>query len=152
MKLFIDGDGSPVKEETIALAQMYHLPVVIVTSIDHYTTKEYPEFVTFVYVDKGADSADYRIVGLTHPGDILVTQDYGLASLVLSKEVRVLHQLGTEYTLETIETLLEQRYFSAKLRKAGQRTKGPKAFTLEDRMRFKTSLETIIIEQVGERP
>ncbi|KAF1299492.1 hypothetical protein BAU15_02290 [Enterococcus sp. JM4C] len=150
MKLFIDGDGSPVKEETIELARKYQLPVVIVTSVDHYTTKEYPDFVTFVYVDKGADSADYRIVGLTKPGDVLVTQDYGLASLVLSKGVRVIHQLGKEYTSDNIETMLEQRYFSAKLRKAGQRTKGPKAFTSEDRERFEESLEAIIRKQVGE--
>lgn len=151
MKIFIDGDGSPVKDTTIKLAEKYQLPVVIVTSVDHYTTKEYPDFVTFVYVDKGADSADYKIVGLIQSGDILVTQDYGLASLVLGKGVRVLHQLGNEYTKDTIEPMLEQRYFSAKLRKAGQRTKGPKAYTTEDRERFKESLEKLIAQQAGDK-
>ena len=150
MKLFIDGDGSPVKDTTIELAKQYQLPVVIVTSVDHFTTKEYPEFVTFIYVDKGADSADYKIVGLIQSGDILVTQDYGLASLVLGKGVRVLHQMGKEYTQETIEPMLEQRYFSAKIRKSGQRTKGPKPYTSEDRERFKESLKKIIIQQIGD--
>ena len=57
MRLFIDGDGSPVKNEVIELAQQYQLPVVIVTSVDHYTTKDYPAHVHFVYVDKGSDRA-----------------------------------------------------------------------------------------------
>ena len=60
--LIIDGDGSPVKEEVIQLGAKFQLPVLIVTSVDHYTRKEYPAFVRFIYVDKGADSADFQIV------------------------------------------------------------------------------------------
>lgn len=86
MRLLIDGDGSPVKNEVIELGAQFALPVVIVTSVDHYTAKEYPDFVHFVYVDKGADRADYEIVKEIQPGDFLVTQDYGLASLVLPKK------------------------------------------------------------------
>lgn len=144
MKIFIDGDGSPVKEATIKIAEEQHLAVVIVTSVDHYTRKEYPEFVSFVYVDKGSDAADYKIVSLIQAGDILVTQDYGLASLVLGKKVRVLHQWGKEYTESNIDSMLEQRYHSAKLRKAGMRTKGPKAFTEEDRQNFCDQLRKIL--------
>lgn len=80
-------------------------------------------------------------------GDILVTQDYGLASLVLPKGVRVLHQLGYEYTGENIDGLLEQRYFSAKVRKSGGHTKGPKAFTQADRDKFKEKLIALIKEK-----
>ncbi|MBM7689432.1 hypothetical protein BCR24_10400 [Enterococcus ureilyticus] len=144
MKIFIDGDGSPVKETTIEIALSYSIAVVIVTSIDHYSLKEYPENVSFVYVDKGADAADYKIVQLIRQGDILVTQDYGLASLVLPKGVRVLHQLGYEYTGGNIDGLLEQRYFSAKVRKSGGHTKGPKAFTQADRDKFKKTLVELI--------
>lgn len=61
MKIFIDGDGSPVKESTIETALVYSIDVVIVTSIDHYSLKEYPKNVSFVYVDKGADAADIRL-------------------------------------------------------------------------------------------
>lgn len=147
MRLIIDGDGAPVKNEVIKLAEKFHLPVVIVTSVDHYTTKTYPDFVSFIYVDKGADSADYRIVKELQGGDWLITQDYGLASLVLSKKVRVFHQSGKEYTLGNIDELLTQRYLGAQMRKAGKRTKGPKAFTNEDRQHFLTvmneRLETI---------
>ncbi|MBP1046805.1 YaiI/YqxD family protein [Enterococcus sp. BWM-S5] len=144
MKIFIDGDGSPVKEAAIEIAQRYQLEVTIVTSVDHYSLKEYPEAVSFVYVDKGADSADFRILKLIQKGDILITQDYGLASLVLPKGAFVLHQLGREYTKETIDQLLEQRYFSAKVRKSGGRTKGPKPFTEGDRTAFKEKLIEVI--------
>ncbi|WP_348923332.1 YaiI/YqxD family protein [Enterococcus rotai] len=146
MRIFIDGDGSPVKDTTIDVARTYSLDVVIVTSVDHYSLKEYPKNVSFVYVDKGADAADYKIVQLIGESDILVTQDYGLASLVLPKGVRVLHQLGYEYTGENMDGLLEQRYFSAKVRKSGGRTKGPKAFTQDDREKFKAKLVTLITE------
>ncbi|WP_430597619.1 YaiI/YqxD family protein [Enterococcus sp. AZ177] len=144
MKIFIDGDGSPVKETTIEVALAYSIDVVIVTSIDHYSLKEYPQNVSFVYVDKGADAADYKIVQLIKMGDVLVTQDYGLASLVLPKGARVMHQLGYEYTGENMDGLLEQRYFSAKVRKSGGRTKGPKAFTQADREKFKANLVELI--------
>lgn len=144
MRLIIDGDGSPVKDTTIEVALEQVLDVLIVTSIDHYSLKEYPENVSFVYVDKGADAADYKIVQLIKAGDILVTQDYGLASLVLPKGVLVLHQLGYEYTKDNIDGLLEQRYFSAKVRKSGGHTKGPKAFTKADRETFKAKLIDLI--------
>ncbi|MBP2098730.1 YaiI/YqxD family protein [Enterococcus rivorum] len=144
MRIFIDGDGSPVKDTTIEVALKYQLEVIIVTSIDHYSLKEYPENVSFVYVDKGSDAADYKIVQLVQKGDLLITQDYGLASLVLPKGVSVLHQLGREYTIETIDGLLEQRYFSAKVRKSGGRTKGPKPFTAENREQFKQQLMLMI--------
>lgn len=149
MRLIIDGDGAPVKNEVIQLAEKYQLPVVIVTSVDHYTRRVYPAFVRLIYVDKGADSADYRIVKELQKGDWLITQDYGLASLVLSKQVRVFHQSGKEYTLANIDELLTQRYLGAQLRKAGKRTKGPKAFTNEDRQRFYASLDQQLQESMA---
>lgn len=146
MRFVIDGDGSPVKEEIIQLGQEFAIPVLIVTSVDHYTTKEYPDFVEFIYVDKGADRADYQIVKEIEAGDILITQDYGLASLVLPKKARVFHHSGKEYLLETIDYLLNQRYLGAQMRKAGKRTKGPKAFTNEDRTHFYEIIHRILEE------
>jgi len=146
MRFVIDGDGSPVKEEIIQLGQEFAIPVLIVTSVDHYTTKEYPDFVEFIYVDKGADRADYQIVKEIEAGDILITQDYGLASLVLPKKARVFHHSGKEYLLETIDYLLNQRYLGAQMRKAGKRTKGPKAFTNEDRTHFYEIIHRIVEE------
>ena len=136
MRFVIDGDGSPVKEEVIRLGKEFQLPVLIITSVDHYTMKEYPDFVQFIYVDKGADRADYQIVKEIKPGDLLITQDYGLASLVLPKKARVFHHSGKEYLVETIDQLLMQRYIGGQMRKAGKRTKGPKPFTASDRQLF----------------
>lgn len=144
MRIFIDGDGSPVKNITIEVAQKNQLEVIIVTSLDHYTRKEFPKHVSFVYVDKGIDAADYKIVQLINKGDLLITQDYGLASLVLPKNVRVLNQLGYEYTADNMDQLLEQRYVSSKIRKSGGRTKGPKPFSKEDEQIFKKSLIKIL--------
>jgi len=126
MKIFVDGDGSPVKETVIEVAVEKALDVVIVTSVDHYSLKDYPENVSFVYVDKGADAADFKIVQLIKKGDLLITQDYGLASLVLPKGVSVLHQL------------------SGQIRRKGGRTKGPKPFTDQDRTTFKQALIELV--------
>lgn len=144
MRLIIDGDGSPVKDTTIEIAKQFGLEVVIVTSIDHYSTKEYPEFVRFVYVDRGMDAADYKIVSLIQPKDILITQDYGLASLTIHKAAHVLHQSGMEYTINNIDGLLGQRYLSGKMRQAKQRTKGPKPYTEADREQFRQALLGLI--------
>lgn len=144
MRFVIDGDGSPVKNEVIELGERFHIPVVIVTSIDHYTNKIYPDFIEFIYVDKGSDSADYRIVKEVQEGDVIITQDYGLASLLLTKPVRVFHHSTQEYTLQSIDTLLNQRYIGSQLRKAGKKTKGPKAFTQRDKDKFVNKMIELI--------
>jgi len=144
MRLIVDGDGSPVKREVIQLGKKFNLPVLIVTSIDHYTSELSPDFVRYIYVDKGADRADYEIVKLVDSTDIVITQDYGLASLLLPKGVRVFHHSGQEYKKETIDALLTQRYMSAQVRNAGKRTKGPKAFTQKDREIFLNKLTEIL--------
>lgn len=149
MRFLIDGDGSPVKEEVIRLGEKFQLPVLIITSVDHYTVKEYPDFVQFIYVDKGADRADYQIVKDIQPGDFLITQDYGLASLVLPKKARVFHHFGQEYLVETIDQLLMQRYIGGQLRKAGKRTKGPKPFTANDREVFYETMAAIIEQTIA---
>ena len=119
MRLFIDGDGSPVKDDVIKLGESYGLDVIIVTSVDHYTIKEYANHVQIVYVDRGADSADYKIVGMVKKNDFLITQDYGLASLVLPKGVRVFHHSGKEFD-------------------------GPKPFTEKDHTAFRQALKKAI--------
>lgn len=147
MRLVVDGDGSPVKAEVIQLGEKYHLPVLIVTSVAHYTYKEYPAFVHFIYVDKGTDRADYQIIHELQTDDILITQDYGLASLALPKKVRIFHHSGKEYTLYNIDELLAQRYIGAQKRKSGKRTRGPRPFTQTDRDHFYVTLATILEQE-----
>ncbi|SPT62101.1 Uncharacterized BCR, YaiI/YqxD family COG1671 [Aerococcus viridans] len=147
MKIFIDGDGSPTKQETIQLAKKYDLPVVLVTSIDHFSKKPVADHVETVYVERGADSADFKILSMISAGDIVVTQDYGLASLALAKTI-VIHHSGMIYTDMNIDQLLRQRYENQQMRKAKMRTKGPKPFTAADRQHFTQVLDKIIQDRL----
>lgn len=144
MKIIVDADASPIKNEIIEVAAAFDLTVVLVMSIAHYSFETLPEHVESIYVEKGADRADFKIVQLAKKGDVIVTQDYGLASLLLPKGCRVIHHKGYEYTDENIDRLLESRHFSALQREAGQRTKGPSPFTEEDRKNFKRYFEQFI--------
>lgn len=138
MKILIDADASPVKDIVIEEVKGRNITVVLVSSIAHFSLQEYPEYVETIYVEQGADSADFKIVQLAKNGDIVITQDYGLASLLLPKGCLVLHHKGFQYSSDNIDQLLQTRHLSALARKSGQRTKGPKAFTQEDRAKFRT--------------
>lgn len=146
MNIYIDADACPVKDIVIEESQFQQLPVTLVTSLPHYSQKILPKNVKTVYVDTGADAADYRIMQLAKKGDLIITQDYGLASLALGKGCIVLHHKGFRYTHDNIDTLLQQRYFSAMERKGGKRTKGPKAFTEADKEKFRALLKDTLAE------
>jgi uncharacterized protein len=137
MKIYVDADACPVKDIIISEGTKATIPVILVTSFSHFSSAEQPPGVETIYVDSGADAADYRIMKLAAKGDIIVTQDYGLASLGLAKGCTVLHHTGYTYTNDNIDQLLQTRYLSAMARKGGKRTKGPKPFTAEDKEKFK---------------
>ena len=84
-----------------------------------------PNHVETIYIDDGPDAVDYKIVKLATPEDIVITQDYGLASLLLSKVKIVMHHKGHLYRSSNIDMLLQQRYNNAQIRKQGGRHKGP---------------------------
>ncbi|QOY35985.1 YaiI/YqxD family protein [Anaerobacillus isosaccharinicus] len=150
MKIYVDADACPVKDIIISEARNFEIPVILVTSLSHFSNKEHPSGVETIYVDSGADAADFRIVKLVEKGDIIVTQDYGLASLGLAKGIIVLHQKGFRYTNDNIDQLLQTRYLSAVARRSGQRTKGPKPFTAEDREQFRELFKKAIsLEKLG---
>ncbi|SFC38449.1 hypothetical protein SAMN04488102_1064 [Alkalibacterium subtropicum] len=127
MKLIIDADACPVKEETIALAKQYGLEVVLVASIAHFSTKEVPDHVRQLWVERGSDQADFKIVAIAKPNDIVITQDYGLASMLLPKGCRVLHHDGYEYTESIIQQLIDGRHLSAKERRTSKRSRRVKS-------------------------
>ncbi|MFC7063785.1 YaiI/YqxD family protein [Halobacillus seohaensis] len=144
MKIYVDADACPVKDIIISESTNEEIPVILVSSFSHYSNLEQQSWVETIYVDSGPDAADYRIMKLAENGDIIVTQDYGLASLALAKGCTVLHHKGFIYTHENIDQLLETRYLSAMARKSGKRTKGPKPFTLEDQENFRGVLKKAI--------
>lgn len=150
MVIYVDADACPVKDIIIKEATSFQIPVVLVTSFSHFSNEEDPDGVETIYVDTGADSADYRIMKLAQKKDIIVTQDYGLASLGLAKGCMVLHHKGFAYTNENIDQLLQSRYLNAMARKSGKRTKGPKPFKEEDRRQFTDYFRSILEQATSE--
>ncbi|WP_017186989.1 YaiI/YqxD family protein [Alkalibacillus haloalkaliphilus] len=144
MKIIIDADACPVTEETITEAKKYNIPVLLVKSFAHFSPFDQQDGVETIYVDSEAEAADYKIMQQAKRGDLIVTQDYGLASLTLPKGCTVIHQKGFLYSEKNIDQLLQSRYVNAMARKSGQRTKGPKAFTVEDRKHYAEKLQTVI--------
>ncbi|MCG1010370.1 YaiI/YqxD family protein [Salinicoccus sp. ID82-1] len=140
MKIIVDADACPVKDIVMEEAARASVPVTLVSSLSHYSSKDLPAHVEAVYVEAGPDAADFRIVQLAKKGDIVVTQDYGLASLLLPKGCIVLHHKGFEYNDLNIDNLLATRHMGSMIRKGGGRTKGPKPFSKEDRAAFLTLL------------
>ena len=142
-QILVDADGCPVVDETIALAKRYGLAVTLITDTSHIMNRE---GATTITVEKGSDSADFRLVNLVRKGDIIITQDYGLAAMVLSKGGHILNQNGSRYTNENIDGLLMSRHIGKKIRRAGGRTKGPSKRTKEQDERFVCALEALIRE------
>ena len=122
MKVLIDADACPVVDIAVALCAQHQIPCFLLCDTAHTMHRDGAETLIF---DKGADSVDFALVNRANPGDIVITQDYGLASMCLGKRVRVLHQDGWEYTEYNISGLMEQRHAAKKHRLAGGRTKGP---------------------------
>lgn len=123
MRIFIDGDGCPVKTEVIKVANALNTPVTIVVDLNHRIAIEGVEVVT---VDQGFDSADMAILGRMNHGDVLVTNDIGLASLALGKRGFVMDANGRELDHMNIDRLLFERHLHKEIRQAKGRHKGPK--------------------------
>lgn len=145
MKIYVDADACPVKDIIIKEAKKHAIDVFLVKSYAHFSTQADPDGVTSVYVDAEKEAADYRIMSMLVSNDILITQDYGLASLALEKNATVIHHKGFLYSLENIDFLLETRYQSAQARKSGYRTKGPKAFNNADRNKFQDLFQGLLM-------
>lgn len=122
MKILIDADACPVVDIAVKLCTQHGVSCLLLCDTAHTMHRDGAETLIF---DKGADSVDFALVNRVSPGDIVVTQDYGLASMSLGRCARVIHQDGWEYTLDNISGLMEQRHAARKHRLAGGRTKGP---------------------------
>jgi len=136
IRLLVDADSCPVKEEIIQLGQEFSIPVIFVLSFAHFHQTEKKKDVEVIYVDQSSQSVDIHLVNMVQSGDIVFTNDYGLASMLLRPKVIVFSFRGQRYTEENMDQLLEQRHLSSKVRRGGGKTKGPKAFTTLDRKAF----------------
>lgn len=121
MKILIDADGCPVVDETVRIAREKHIECLILCDTAHYFQKEGAKTIT---VSRGDDSVDFALVNMVNVGDIVVTQDYGLAAMCLARGAIAINQDGMIYTNENIDDLLMSRHMSKKARQAGIRLKG----------------------------
>ena len=145
MKVLVDADACPVVDITVKLCKQYHIPCTLLCDTAHTMHREGADTLVF---DKGADSVDYALVNRVAAGDIVITQDYGLASMCLARSARILHQDGWEYTPYNIDALLFQRHEARKLRSAGGRMKGPSKRTSAQDQAFYDSLEKLLQQTV----
>ena len=141
MKILIDADGCPVVDLTVRLAAKHGAECVILCDTAHEFNREGAQTVI---VEKGADSVDFKLVNLVREGDIVVTQDYGLAAMCLARKAVPLSQNGMVYTDKNIDQLLFTRYVSKKIRNSGGRLKGPSKRKPEQDKAFEEALERLI--------
>ena len=143
MKILVDADACPVKQIIVRLAKQKNIPVTMLIDTSHELHDGYSKIIT---VDKQADSVDYALMGLLTRDDIVVTQDYGLAAMVIGKGARAVNQNGLIFTDANIDRLLMERHIGQKIRRSGGRTKGPAKRTKEDDIRFEAAFEQMLGE------
>ncbi len=141
MKIIVDADACPVTRIAENVAKKYNIPCTLVCDTSHYLESDYSAVFT---VSKGADSADYKIVNLIEKGDIVVTQDYGLAAMCMSRAAFAINQNGMIYSDDNIDSLLFMRAASSKARRAGVHLKGPKKRDRSQDTHFETALCKLI--------
>ena len=142
MTILIDADGCPVVDLTLRVAKQYSVPVIIMCDTSHQIERDGAQTLVFA---KGADSVDFALVNRVHPGDVVITQDYGLASMCLAKCARVLNQNGLEYTAVNIDALLFRRHENKKLLRAGKHPKGSAKRTEAQDAAFEKALRAILL-------
>ncbi len=147
MKILIDADASPVRSIVTELCKKYQLGLVIVCNVHHQIETDYGQVIT---VDSGRDMADHEIIKLTEKNDLIITQDYGLASLILLKKAYAMHHDGWFYTNDNIDMLLLQRQIGQKMRQAKKRHGHISKRKASDDLKFKEVLEKFIKEKMSE--
>lgn len=145
MKVLIDADACPVVDIAIRLCREFGVLCILLCDTAHVIRRDGAQTLVF---DKGADSVDFALVNRVAPGDAVITQDYGLASMCLSRQARVLHQDGWEYTEYNIQALLFQRHESRKYRASGGRVKGPSKRTNQQDKAFSDAFRKVLQQSV----
>lgn len=145
MKIYVDADGCPVVDIAVSIAKEQGLQIFIVKNHAHNIEDSY---ATIVSVDISSDSADFYIVNHIGKGDIVITQDYGLAALCLSKKAYPINQNGLLFTEDNIDGMLNRRHIHRELRKQGKfHSKFKKRNPKQDNI-FKINLRRLI-SQLG---
>jgi len=140
--IYVDADACPVVRQVENIAKSSNIPVVLLCDTSHVLNSEYSEVIV---VDAGADSVDFALINRCKKDDIVVTQDYGVACMALSKKAFPIHQSGKWYTNENIDELMMVRHLSKMARmKSKSHLKGPAKRTEDDNKRFEESFQSLI--------
>lgn len=143
MKILVNADIRSVVSIVERIAKKHRIPVILLCDTNHMLRSDYSEIKV---IGAGTDAVDFALVSLCQKGDLVVTQDYGVAAMILGKGAYGIHQSGKWYTNENIDQMLMERHISKKARrsKAKHHMKGPTKRTAEDNTRFGESLERLI--------
>ena len=114
MQIFVDADACPVVGIVEKTAKEHNIPVTLLCDTNHILYSDYSEVIV---VGAGADAVDYKLISLCHKGDIVVSQDYGVAAMALGKKAYAIHQSGKWYTNENIDRMLMERHLNKKARR-----------------------------------
>jgi uncharacterized protein YaiI (UPF0178 family) len=141
MRILIDADGCPVVDIALRIAKASGTECIILCDTSHVFEKV---GATTITVAKGADSVDFALVNMVQPGDIVITQDYGLAAMCLARRAVPISQDGMVYDDNNIGGLLEQRAMAQKVRRGGGRLSGSAKRTSEQDKAFEQALGALL--------
>ena len=144
VQIFVDADACPVVGIVEEIAEKYNIPTTLLCDTNHILYSDYSEVIV---VGAGADAVDYKLISICHKGDVVVTQDYGVAAMALGKGAYAIHQSGKWYTNENIDQMLMERHLNKKARRSSHKNhiRGPRKRTEEDDVRFAQSFEKLIL-------
>ena len=142
--IFVDADACPVVGIVEEIAEKYNIPTTLLCDTNHILYSDYSEVIV---VGAGADAVDYKLISICHKGDVVVSQDYGVAAMALGKGAYAIHQSGKWYTNENIDQMLMERHLNKKARRSSHKNhiRGPRKRTEEDDVRFAQSFEKLIL-------
>lgn len=148
MKILVDADACPVTRIVEKIAKKYQIECILLCDTNHILSSDYSEVKI---IGAGADAVDFALLNICQKGDIVVTQDYGVAAMILGKGAYGIHQSGKWYTNQNIDQLLMERHLAKKARmgKGKHHLKGPAKRTEEDDRRFEESLEKLVEKYIS---
>lgn len=145
MKILVDADGCPVVDLCIREAAARGIEVLLICDTAHLLQRAGAQTIV---VEKGADSADFALVNRVQQGDVVVTQDYGLAAMCLARKAIPIRQDGLRYDADNMDALLMARHTARKIRRGGGRLKGPKKRTAQEDSAFLAALRAILDQRL----
>lgn len=141
MEIYVDADACPVKEIIVNIAKKNTIPVTMLIDTSHVLNDGYSKIIT---VEQGRDSVDIKLINLVKKGDIVVTQDFGVAAMALGRGAFALNQNGLIYSNNNMDRLLFERHLGQKIRRSGGKTGTIKKRTKDNDIDFEKALLSLI--------